>query len=208
MSRAQLELDQAKRVEAEVIALALLEPAALRSRFEAILELVPVQRATGGSGAPGAAAHDAAAHDAGARATLRHFAESCLRHDFDVDAVLDDVRQREEGAYVLQRLLEGESDEDGRIDVEGQLAKALSRLRELALEGRKEDSRSRLQRRREEIARLLSELQDGGVDDADRARLDELYRELKEIQGVLAAREAERRSRVMPTTVRARKRGL
>ena len=209
MSRAQLELDQAKRVEAEVIALALLEPAALRSRFEAILELVPMQRATaGGSGAPGAAAQDAAAHEAGTRATLRHFAESCLRHDFDVDAVLDDVRQREEGAYVLQRLLEGESDEDGRIDVEGQLAKALSRLRELALEGRKEDSRSRLQKRREEIARLLSELQDGGVDDVDRARLDELYRELKEIQGVLAAREAERRSRVMPTTVRARKRGL
>ena len=193
MSRGQLELDQLRRVEAEVIALALLEPASLRSRFDAIREVVtPADEES----------------EAGGATPLRHFTDSCLRHDFDVAAILDDVRQREEGAYVLRRLLEGEADEDGRIDVEAQLAKALSRLRELALEGRKEDSRGRLRKRREEIARLLGQISAGDGRETDSARLDELYRELHEIQGVLAAREAERRSRVVPLHARVRKRGL
>lgn len=226
MSKGQLELDQRKRVEAEVISLALLEPASLRSRFEAFLEVVPLE---GGSAAEGASG---ALGDGDRQVSpLRHFVESCQRHDFDLEAVLDDVRQREEGSYVLQRLLESEADDDNRIDVGLQLDRALSRWRELALEGRKEDSRGRLLKRREEIARLLAELQAAGGQDlyrgepgedaepvghagpgrlaepVERAKLDDLYRELQEIQGVLAAREAERRSRVKASSTKGRKRG-
>ncbi|HZJ10896.1 MAG TPA: hypothetical protein VFD39_14455, partial [Trueperaceae bacterium] len=88
-----------------------------------------------------------------------------------------------------------------------QLTRALSRLRELKLEGRKEDSRGRLLERREEVARLLAERQGAPGEHLDRGQLDDLYRELTEIQGVLSAREAERRSRVSPPHGRGRKRG-
>ena len=57
---------------------------------------------------------------------------------------------------VLERLLGGE-DEEERFDVDLQLTRALSRLRELLLEGRKEDTRARLLRRRDEISRMLAE---------------------------------------------------
>src|SRR5690606_22535789 len=110
------------------------------------------------------------------------------------------------GSYVLQRLLEGERSDDERIDVDLQLTRALSRLRELALEGHKEDSRGRLLKRREEISRLLDELASSEAEEPDRRALDGLYRELTEIQGVLAAREAERRSRVRTPLARGRKR--
>lgn len=77
------------------------------------------------------------------------------------------------------------------MDLDVRLWHALSRLRELHLEGRKEDSRARLLRRRDEIAAMLAAGEAG-----EGRSLEDLYAELKEIQGVLAAREAERRSRV------------
>ena len=203
MSRAGRELDQRKRVEAEVISLMLLEPDRLRARFEGLRDVnevgaSPLPSEVGGpSGTQAGPEAD--------ETPLSRFARACLRHDFDVDAVLADVSGHEVGAYVLQRLLEGEQNDDDRIDVDLQLSRALSRLRELALDGHKEDSRGRLLKRREEIARLMSEMAAPHGAELDRRELDELYRELTEIQGVLAAREAERRSRVTPT-VRGRKR--
>jgi hypothetical protein len=101
------------------------------------------------------------------------------------------VTARPEGAYVLERLLSHADEGDDASDVDVRLGHALSRLRELQLEGRKEDTRARLLRRRDEIARALAAGAPPGGE-----RLEDLYAELKEIQGVLAAREAERRSRV------------
>ena len=105
--------------------------------------------------------------------------------------MLAEVTARPEGAYVLERLLEGAEDPGEMSDVDERLGHALSRLRELRLEGLKEDTRARLQRRRDEIASILAAGEAPGGQS-----LEELYAELKEIQGVLAAREAERRSRV------------
>jgi len=122
---------------------------------------------------------------------VAHLVAASRRLGYDADAVLAEVTARPEGAYVLERLLTHEDEQGDTSDVDVRLSHALSRLRELLLEGRKEDSRARLLRRRDEIARILAAGEAPGGQS-----LEDLYAELKEIQGVLAAREAERRSRV------------
>lgn len=204
MSRSGADFDQRRRLEAEVIALALLEPERLESRHALLQEV------SAGLEPPLTASAPLTASDEGEDATaspLARFVADCLRLEFDADAVLAEVTRRDVGPYVLQRLLAGESDDDDRIDVDLQLTRALSRLRELALEGTKEGSRLELLKRRDEIARLLAEIASTSGAEADRRRLDALYRELNEIQGVLSAREAERRSRLASLPGRARKRG-
>ena len=194
MRGTRVEVDQLKRLEAEVMALALLEPARLQDRVGVISAAVPhaghdgTQRDAGGQGG-----------DATAGSSLHRFVTSCQTHRFDQRRVLDDLMGRPEGAIVLQRLMEHDDmDEDAQVDVDLQLAHGLSRLREMTLEGHKEDTRVRLQRRRDELSRLLH--------DASGARLDELYRELQSIQGTLAARDAERRLRISAPGGRGRRR--
>ncbi len=171
MRQQRVELDSVRRVEAEVVSLVLLEPRYMTERLAEIEALLPDVTAGGDS-------------------PLENLLAAVRRHRGDADAVLAEVTGRPEGAMVLERLLGGE-DEEERFDVDLQLQRALSRLRELLLEGRKEDTRARLLKRRDEISRILS-----GATPPAGADLAGLYAELKEIQGMLAAREAERRSRV------------
>lgn len=172
MRSQRVELDQVRRVEAEVVSLVLLEPEYLAERLAEVEAALPESADEEGS-------------------PVAHLVAASRRLGYDADAVLAEVTARPEGAYVLERLLTHEDEQGDTSDVDVRLSHALSRLRELLLEGRKEDSRARLLRRRDEIARILAAGEAPGGQS-----LEDLYAELKEIQGVLAAREAERRSRV------------
>lgn len=172
MRSQRVELDQVRRVEAEVVSLVLLEPDYLAERLAEVEAALPESADEEGS-------------------PVAHLVAASRRLGYDADAVLAEVTARPEGAYVLERLLTHEDEQGDTSDVDVRLSHALSRLRELLLEGRKEDSRARLLRRRDEIARILAAGEAPGGQS-----LEDLYAELKEIQGVLAAREAERRSRV------------
>lgn len=180
MRQQRVELDSVRRVEAEVVSLVLLEPRYMTERLADIEALLP--DVTAGEDSP-----------------LENLVAAVKRYRGDPDAVLAAVTGRPEGAMVLERLLGGEDDEE-RFDVDLQLERALSRLRELLLEGRKEDTRARLLKRRDEISRILSAATPPAGED-----LAGLYAELKEIQGMLAAREAERRSRVRQTAGQKRR---
>ncbi len=168
MRHKRVELDQLRLVEAEVVSLVLLEPHLMAERVAEVEAALPELGTEEGS-------------------PLAHLVAALRRVGHDSDAVLAEVTARPEGAHVLERLLAGMEEGEERGDVDLRLGHALSRLRELWLEGQKEDSRARLLRRRDELA--------GKLASGDEAASD-LYAELKEIQGVLAAREAERRSRV------------
>lgn len=182
LRRRRLEFGQVRRVELEVVALLLMEPRRLRERLAGVLAALP-------EGAPDSA--------------LTAFHALCEEHDYDDQRIVLAYREREDGAPVFERLLGGHDDEQhGRIDVEAHLWKATSRLRELQLEGQKEHSRSRLLERRDELTRLLADPA------LSVAQLEGLYRELQEIQGMLSARDAERRLRVPASFGRQRKRGL
>jgi len=179
LQRQRTELGQARRLEFEVVALLLMEPRALRERLEQVVAGLP---------------------DGAEDSALREFERYCLQANYDTTAVLAVYQQHEEGALVLERLLRADAEEEGRIDVEDQLMKSMSRLREVSLEEQKEQGRARLLARRAELARDLA---DKGEDDEG---LTDLYGELHEIQGVLAARDAERRLRVPQSFTKQRKR--
>ncbi len=179
MRSRRLELGQARRLELEVVALLLMEPRALAERLERVL-----------GGLPGKEAGSA----------LAEFERRCRSHHYDASAVLAEYQELDEGALVLERLLRADAEDDGRIDVEDQLLKAVSRLRELDLEEQKEEGRTRLLARRAELTRDLA------AAGADAAALAGLYEELQEIQGVLTARDAERRLRVQGSFAKRRRR--
>ncbi|MFO7546408.1 MAG: DNA primase [Trueperaceae bacterium] len=182
MRQRRHEMGQVRRLELEVAALLLMEPRHLRERLASVLAALP-------EGAPDSA--------------LSTFRSLCEEHDYDERGIVLAYRERDDGALVFERLLGGHDDEqNGRIDVAAHLAKATSRLREMQLEGQKEHSRGRLLERLDELTRLLAE-PELAVEE-----LEGLYGELQEIQGVLAARDAERRLRVPASYGRQRKRGL
>lgn len=178
LRRKRVELGQVRRLELEMVALILLEPKRMRARLEQVLAGLPDEDG------------DSALLD------LRRY---CLQRDFDAGAVLAVYQQLEEGGVVLERLLANGAD-DSRMDVDAQLLKAASRLRELRLETQKEEGRARLLARRDDLAQRLS---DPGLDEESLAAL---YGELHEIQAVLAARDAERRLRVPSAFTRQRRR--
>jgi DNA primase len=181
-----LEKPRAKRsqmavIELEVIALLLLEPERLERRLDAVISALP----------PGL--EDSVLHE---------FHEICGACGFDDQAVLMRYREREEGGLLFERLF-SQHDEDARVDVAGHIEKSLSRLRELHLDGAKEAHRARLLERMEEVTRSLTD------PELPPEQLARYYEELKEIQAMLAARDAERRMRVPASFVRAagKKRG-
>lgn len=178
MQRAGESASQAALVELEVIALLLLEPARLRSRLSALEPALPP--------APDS--------------LLREFNELCREFDYDDRQVLLRYRERQEGSVVWARLFDQSADGDARIDIDGHIEKSLSRLREFYLDSEKESQRARLLARMEEVSALLADA------NLPAERLDELYRELKEIGSMLAARDAERRMRITPALVRGRRR--
>jgi DNA primase len=170
---------QVAAIELEVIALLLLEPGRLQSRLEAVEAALPP--------APDS--------------LLREFHDLCRECGFDDRQVLLRYRERDEGSVVWGRLFgEAAGDGEARIDVDGNIEKMLSRLRELHLEGEKATQQSRLLARWEEVQRLLAD------SELPAERREELYGELRELAAKQVAREAERRLRVPASHARGRRR--
>lgn len=179
LRRRRPQLGQSRRLELEIIALALLEPRHLERRVNMVAEEFAYDHA---------------------ESALAQFADLARGADYDVDVLLAAYAEREDGSVVFERLF-GVQDDDARIDVEDQLRKSLSRLREYQLESQKEETRSRLTARRDELTKLLA------TDALAQDELELLYGELQEIQAMLAARDAERRLRVPANFGRRRRRG-
>lgn len=160
----------AKGIELEVMALLLGDPGRLRERLTRVLAQVPPELEP---------------------SLLREFGRICEEEGFDSDRILTRYREREEAELLFVRAFEhdGEATER-RSQVERHLEISLSRLRERVLERGTEALRLRLKDRMEEIRRLLEE------PDLAPETLQACYQELGELQGALAAREAERRVRL------------
>jgi DNA primase len=163
-------------IELDVMALLLGEPGRLRARLPAVLEQVPPELDD---------------------SRLREFAAICEEEGFDADRVLARYRERDEGTVLFERLFEHE-DEPGerRSQVDRHLRTSLARLRERVLERGAAPLRERI----EELRRELQ------APDLPPERLQACYRELAQLQGALAAREAERRARVATGFGRGRRR--
>ena len=155
-------------IEIEVIALLLLEPDRLKKRLQLVTASLP----------PG--------ED---EALLREFEGICIDCEFDDQAILMRYRERPEAQTLFERLLIKPEQEEFRIDIDGHIEKSLSRLRELYLDGEKEAQRARLIERMNEVNQALTD------PDLSPTKLEKYYKELGEINTVLAARDAERRLR-------------
>ncbi len=169
MQRQSVSQSQVALIELEVIALLLLEPYKLQERLINVEVALPT------------------IHDS----ILREFHIICQQCNFDDRQILSRYREREEGRIVFERLfLQPEDEESKRMDVDAQVEKSLSRLREIYLSSEKETQRTHLLERMEEVSRYLT---DSSLP-TDQLKL--YYSELKEIHAMLAARDAERRTRV------------
>jgi DNA primase len=125
---------------------------------------------------------------------LREFQTICESCDYDDRQILLKYREREEGGVLYERLFsQSGDDEDNTFDVETNLRKSLARLRELYLDGEKENQRGRLLERMQEVSQYLT---DPGLSPQ---QLQHYYGELKEINAMLSARDAERRMRRAPS---------
>jgi DNA primase len=170
MQRQHLSTSQVALIELEVIALLLLEPTRLQERLFFVESSLP-----------------ATIDDS----VLREFHSICEACEFDDRQILSRYQAREEGRIVFERLFLQPEDEQGRrIDVDAQIEKSLSRLRELYLNSEKEIQRTKLLERMEEVSRHLT------LPGLPTDQLKHYYTELKEIHSMLSARDAERRTRV------------
>lgn len=156
-------------IELEVIALLLLEPGRLRERLLAVEAALPP-----------------VVDDS----VLREFHTICEGCDYDDRQVLLKYRERDEGRILFERLLSQSNDEEVKIDIEGHILKSLSRLRELYLDSEKEHQRAHLLERMKEVSGYLTD------PNLPTDQLRHYYAELKEINAMLSARDAERRMRV------------
>lgn len=181
MTRQRFSHSQVAVIELEVIALLLLEPGLLKKRLQYVEAALPPE-----------------ADDS----VLREFHAICDACHYDVQQILLRYREREEGSILFERLFQQSDDGESRIDVTSHIDKSLSRLRELYLDGEKEQQRSRLLERLEEVSRFLTD------PNLPTEQLKHYYAELKEINSMLAARDAERRTRIVTAAKRPRKRGL
>jgi DNA primase len=165
-------------IELELIALLLLEPNRLEERLLSVGAALPTE---------------------GGDSLLREFADICHACAFDDRMVLHRYRERDEGRVLFERLLTQQQTEEHRIDIDAHLHKSLSRLRELYLSGEKETQRKLLLERMQEVSSYLTDA------NLPTDKLRHYYAELKELSAMLAARDAERRTRV-PTGYANRKR--
>lgn len=120
---------------------------------------------------------------------LREFLTAASEQPDDRQLLLDMWRDREDGAIIMERLLEADDGSGPRPDLDLQIEKALSRLRELVLAASSAERRRSLQSRFSELSRLIA------AGEVPEATLQEYYRELDELGTLLAARDAERRLR-------------
>jgi DNA primase len=178
MQRQNISQSQVALIELEVIALLLIEPPRLQERLVMMeVSLPEIQDSV-----------------------LREFHSICTECGFDDRQILSRYREREEGRIVFERLfLQPEDEESKRMDVDAQVEKCLSRLREIYLNSEKETQRTRLLERMEEVSRYLT---DSSLP-TDQLKL--YYGELKEIHAMLAARDAERRTRVPVSFMKKKK---
>jgi len=122
---------------------------------------------------------------------LRTFAAIAREEGFQVGAILARYRERPEGRVLFPRVLEHDEDEGlAPGQLERHLTTGLSRLRERVLDREAQEPRQGLTRRLEE---LQAQIQDASLSEAD---LKACYEELAEVHALLAARDAERRSRL------------
>ncbi len=170
MQRRGVEPGGTDEIELDVMALLLGEPQRLKARLPSVLEQVPPELPD---------------------ARLREFARICEEEAFDADRVLARYRERDEGTVLFERLFEHDHESgERRTQVERHLHTSLARLRERVLERGAAPLRARLHERIDEIRRLLED------PELPPETLQACYRELAELQGALAAREAERRARL------------
>ncbi len=171
----QVNPSQVTIIELEVIALLLLEPAQLEKRLLHLTSLLP-----------------AGIDDS----VLREFQSICEVCAYDDQQILSRYRERDDGKIVFERLFQQAGEQEQRIDVDCQIDKALARLRELYLNAQKEQQRSHLLERMQEVSSHLTN------SELPTEQLKHYYQELKEIQAMLAARDAERRVRMQSTAKR------
>jgi DNA primase len=133
-----------------------------------------------------------------ADSALRAFAGVAREEGFDVGRILGRYRERPEGRVLFPRVLEHEDDESvAPAQLERHLQIGLSRLRERVLDREARQPRQELTRRLDELkARLRDET-------LQEAELRACYDELAEVHALLAARDAERRSRLPARAKRA-----
>ncbi|MCA9836637.1 MAG: DNA primase [Trueperaceae bacterium] len=156
-------------IELEVIALLLLEPGKLKERLHYVEVALPAE-----------------VDDS----VLREFHEICEKSEYKEQAILLHYRERDEARILFERLFQQPEAEEIRINIDDQIEKSLSRLRELYIDGEKENQRTSLLERMQEVSSYLTDPH------LPTDKLQAYYRELKEINAMLAARDAERRMRV------------
>lgn len=163
------QVSQRAVIELELIALLLLEPKRLEERL----------------------AHVSAALPEGAEdSLLLEFHEVCIGCNYHDREVLHHYRARDEGRVLFERLLTQENRDDQRIDIDTHMLHSLSRLRELYLSSEKENQRKHLLERMHEVSSYLTD------PSLPTEKLQQYYAELKDINAMLQARDAERRMRV------------
>ena len=170
---------QVALVELEIIALMLLEPHRLAERIRAVESALP----------PGAD-----------DSVLREFHAICETAGYDDQQILMRYRERDEGHVLFERLFSQQGDDEQRIDIDGNIDKMLSRLREFYLDTEKESQRTKLLERMQEVSEALT--------DPSLApdQLAHYYVELKELSSMLRSRDAERRFRVPEAYLKGRRR--
>ena len=156
--------------ELEIMALVMLEPEQLEDNINTIQSSLPNEELS----------------------ILSEFINICQISNYDDHAILEEYQNRDEGKILFERLFSQPNTEEYKIDVAKHLDNLLSSLRELYLNAEKEDVRAKLLARMAEVSQQLSSPELAAEE------LQSYYQELKLIQQMLAARDAERRLRHSP----------
>lgn len=164
----QQNLNRQQRIEIELMALMLREPSFMAERLQWL---------------------DIALQE-GQSALLEEFQQHCRACDFQSEAILRQYQNREEGHILFERLFSQDDEGEERGDIALHIQKTLSLLREGYLEQQKDAQKDKL---RERFKIISEELANPSL---PVEALGKYYEELREINSLLAAREAERRSRL------------
>ncbi len=159
--------DRTRELELEIVALLLQDPDGLKHRLRRLRGAVPQLE----------------------ESVLGEFLDLATQYPDQPERLLEKFGEREGGAVVFERLLTMDEGAGPRFDLDLQIEKALSRLRELSLAATGAERRRDLQARFEEVGRIIA------TGELPAEKLEEYYRELDELGSLLTARDAERRLR-------------
>lgn len=184
MQRDDVKHSQIAVIELGVITLLFAEPENLRERLARVYAELP---------------------DYGTDSLLKEFWEICHECNFEHHEILARYGNRSEGRTIFEKLFIQSNESDRKIDIDENLQKDTSRLRDLYLTSLKEKQRIQFL---EERAVLLERINHSSHQDqnvfTEELRQD-LYPDLEKIRDSQRAREAERRMRV-PVSFIKRKR--